>query len=203
MNLNDVARVVGRRTTWGTGPSGVPRSRLVSTGLVVATCALLIAGCSTSATSGQSSRVQQQPPKGSATPSGSPTLRFQSTGTCPSPQQVPSSATEVTASPVQRKLLEHSQLPAGWCPDAGERSVAFVKQGQGGALPPSRNPMCASLVKGLGWPSTTLGPVQVSADYQQEYTATLGGSSSTTYTGEVREILIQFPTVTEASDLLG
>ena len=58
--------------------------------------------------------------------------------------------------------------------------------------------MCASLVKGLGWPATTLGDTQASADYQQEYTATLG-SSSTTYTGEVREILIQFPTVTEAS----
>ncbi len=40
MNLNDVARIVGGGTTWGTGPPGVPTHRLVSTGLGVAACAL-------------------------------------------------------------------------------------------------------------------------------------------------------------------
>jgi len=200
MNLNDVARVVGRRTTWGTGPSGVPRLRDVSAGLVVVACALLIAGCSTSATSGQSSRVQQQPPKGSATPSGSPTLAFQATGTCSHPERYPSPATDVPVSSLQRKLLERPQLPAGWCPDAGEKWISEnLKQYQGQAPPPSSNPMCEALDMRLAWPAPTLGPVQVSADYQQDFTATLGGGTSTMYTGEIREILIQFPTAAKAS----
>ncbi len=200
MNLNDVARVVGRRTTWGTGPSGVPRRRLVSTGLVVAACALLIAGCSTSATSGQSSRVQQQPPKGSATPSGSPTLAFQATGTCLHPERIPSPATDAPVSSLQRKLLEHGQLPAGWCPDVGEKWFSEnLKQYQGQAPPPSSNPMCEALVMRLAWPAATLGDAQASADYTQAFTATLGGVEGTTYTGEVREILIQFSTAAKAS----
>jgi hypothetical protein len=200
MNLNDVSWVIGRRTTWGTGPSGVPRLRDVSTGLVVAACALLIAGCSTSATSGQSSRVQQQPPKGSATPSGSPTLKFQATGACFHPENISSPATDVPVSSLQRKLLERPQLPAGWCPHlSSDVWDPILKQWRDQAPLTSSNPMCAALVQRLGLAAANLGDTQASADYIQEYTFDLGGSSSSTYTGEVREILIQFPTAAEAS----
>jgi hypothetical protein len=200
MNLNDVARVGGRRTTWGTGPSGVPRLRLVSTGLVVAACALLIAGCSTSATSGQSSRVQQNPPKGSATPSGSPKLAFQATGACFHPENFPSPATDAPVSSLQRKLLERPQLPAGWCPhDSSDVWDPILKEWRGQAPLPSSNPMCAALDQRLGLAAANLGDTQASADYVQEYTFDHGGGSSTIITGEVREILIQFPTAAEAS----
>jgi hypothetical protein len=207
MNLNDVTRIIGRRTTWGTGPSGVPRLRDVSTGLVVAACALLIAGCSTSATSGQSSRVQQQPPKGSATPSGSPTLAFQATGTCSHPERIPSPATNVPVSSLQRKLLERPQLPAGWCPQlSSDQWDPILKQWRDQAPLPSSNPMCAALDQRLGLAAANLGDTQASADYIQEYQFGISGGSSTytgegnsMYTGEVREILIQFPTAAEAS----
>jgi len=199
MNLNDVARIVGRRTTGGTGPSGGRRRRDLSAGLVVAACALLIAGCSTPATSGQGGSAQPQSPTGSATPSTSPTLGFQATGTCLNPEHFPSPTTDVPVSSLHRKLLERPQLPAGWCPHlSSDEWDPILKQWRGQAPLPSSNPMCAALVQRLGLAATNLGDIQASADYIQEYKFGISGGNST-YTGEVREILIQFPTAAEAS----